>query len=167
MADYNRAQNFERHFAEFNNEWGVVAILEAYVRRRMQELGVRPGQIGIIDDAETGAAFSLEHFMGGRNSRSAWNSRVTKGGVNVDPGVFNPELLAGRAPSWARASLRDRIDAVIIHELLEYHSRAAKTGSRHRSAIRRSPSTTAKISPGAKRILEEYRESLLQQGGDR
>ena len=72
MGTYNRAQNFERHFTEFNNEWGADAILEGYLRQRMKERGVRPSQIGIIGDAETGAAFSLEHFMGGRNSRPAW-----------------------------------------------------------------------------------------------
>ena len=89
---------------------------------------------------------------------------MTKGGVNVDPGVFNPELLAGKAPSWATASLRDRIGAAIIHELMEYNSRAATTGLRHRRAILRAPSTTAYISPGARRILEEYRAWLLQPG---
>jgi len=164
METYNRAQNFERHFAEFNNEWGAAAILEGYVRRRMKELGVRASQIGIIGDAETGAAFSLEHFMGGRNSRPAWNSAVNKGGVNVDPGVFNPEFLASKAPRWATATLRDRIDAVIIHELMEYNSRAATTTLRHRSAILRSPFTTADIRPGAKRILQEYRAWQLQHG---
>jgi hypothetical protein len=164
MGAYNRAQDFERHFAEFNTEWGADAILERYVRGRMQELGVRPGQIGIIDDAENGAAFSLEHFMGGRNSRPAWNPTVTKGGVNVDRGVFNPEFLRGEAPSWARASLRDRIDAVITHELMEYNSRAATTALRHRRAILRSPLTTAEVSPGARQILTEYRAWQMQDG---
>jgi hypothetical protein len=101
--------------------------------------------------------------MDGRNSRPAWNPSVIKGGINVDPGVFNPELLAGQAPSWETASLRDRIDAVIIHELTEHNSRGPNTGMRHRSAVVRSPSTTANISPRAKRILEEYRASMLQQ----
>jgi len=129
-----------------------------------QELGVRPGQIGIIDETETGGAFSMEHFMGGRNSRPAWSETVTKGGINVDPGVFNPDFLAGKAPSWAKSSLRDRIDAVIIHEFMEYTSRAATTGLRHRRAVLRSPLTEADISPGARRILEEYRAWELQQG---
>jgi hypothetical protein len=165
IADYNKALNFERHISEFFNDWKAEPILESYVRQRMQQLGLRPGQIGIVDEVETGSAFSLEHFMGGRNSRPAWNPTVTRGGVNVDPGVFNPELLAAEAPSWSNASLRDRIDAVIIHELMEYNSRAASTVLRHRRAILRSPSTTADISPGAGRILEEYRAWLLQQGG--
>lgn len=89
---------------------------------------------------------------------------MTKGGVNVDPGVFNPEFLANKAPSWAAATLRDRIDAVVIHELMEYHSRAATTTVRHRSAVLRSPLTTAGIRPGARRILEEYRAWHLQHG---
>ena len=105
MANYNRSLNFERHVSEFFNDWKAVPILEGYVRQRMQQRGLRPGQIGIIDDVETGAAFSLEHFVGGRNSRPAWNPAVTKGGINVDPGLFNPELLAAEAPSWATASL--------------------------------------------------------------
>jgi hypothetical protein len=107
MAAYNRAQNFERHVIEFFSDWEAEPILEGYVRQRMEQLGLRPSQIGIVDDVETGSAFSLEHFMGGRNSRPAWNSTVTKGGVNVDPGVFNPERL-NEAPIVRRSFRRER-----------------------------------------------------------
>jgi hypothetical protein len=147
----NRSQYFERHVIEFLNEWQAELVLESYIRLRMQELGIRPSQIGIIDDVETGGAFSLEHFMGGRNTRPAWLPGVEKGGINVDPGIFNPDFLADKAPSWATTSLRDRIDAVIIHELMEYNSRFPTTGLRHDSAILRAPSTTANISPGTKK----------------
>ncbi len=163
MAVPNRSQYFERHVIEFLNEWQAEPILESYIHQRMQELGVRASQIGIIDDVETGMAFSLEHFMGGRNTRPAWLPEVTKGGINVDAGVFNPDLIASKAQSWVAASLRDRIDAVIIHELTEYNSRFPTPGLRHESAILRSPSTTANISPGAKKILEEYRAWQLRR----
>jgi len=44
--------------------------------------------------------------------------------ISVDSGVFNPELLTERygprvGTIWAISRLRDRIDAVIIHELAE------------------------------------------------
>jgi hypothetical protein len=163
-APADRALFFDRHVNTFISEWLAEPILENYVRQRMRQLGVRPKLIGIIDDVESGAAFSLEDSMGGRNSRPARNPAVTKGGLNVDQGIFNPELLSSKVPSWATASLRDRIDAVIIHELFEYNCRAATTALRHRSAILRSPSTASDISPGARRILEEYRVWQLQKG---
>lgn len=163
MAVPNRSRYFERHIIEFINEWQAEPVLESYIRRRMQDLGVRPNQIGIIDDVETGEAFSLEHFMGGRNTRPAWLPGVEKGGINVDPGIFNPDFLADKAQCWATTSLRDRIDAVIIHELMEYNSRFPTPGLRHESAILRSPSTTANISTGAKKILEEYKTWQLRR----
>jgi len=163
MAVPYRSQYLERHVIEFLYEWQAESILETYIRRRMRELGVRPSQIGIIDDVETGGAFSLEHFMGGRNTRPAWLPGVEKGGINVDPGIFNPDFLTDKAPSWATASLRDRIDAVIIHELMEYNSRFPTSVLRHESAILRSPSTTVNISLRAKKILEEYKAWLLRR----
>jgi hypothetical protein len=162
MAVPKKAQLFERHINEFLNEWQAEPILETYVRKRMGQLGVRPKQVGIVDTIENGKAFSLELSQGGRNSRPVWNSDVSKGGVNVDRGIFNPELLSMVAPSWENASLRDRIDAVIIHELAEYNSRAATTASRHRNAILRSAATASPISAGARQILVEYRSWLLR-----
>jgi len=143
------------------NEWRVEAVLEPYVQIRMRQLGAKPRQIGIVDDVETGVAFSLEHDMGGRNSRPAW-SGADKGGINVDYAIFNPDFLPFE--SWRSASLRDRIDAIIIHELTEYNGRAKTTALRHRKAILRSPETTADITPNARSILKDYRLWFLQQG---
>jgi hypothetical protein len=128
----------------------------------MLALGVRLRQIGIVDDAETGTAFSREHHLGGRNTRAARAAGVVKGGLNVDYGVFDPELLP--LASWRRASLRDRIDAVIVHELYEYRSRHATTALRHRRAIWDAPLTRQDITPGARRILGDYRALFLHHG---
>ena len=149
---------FERHVHRFMNEWRAEAILEPYIRHRMQELGVNPRQIGIIDDIDSGSAFSPEHGQWGRNTRPAW-SGAKKGGINIDYAIFDPEFLP--VDSWRSASLRQRIDAVIIHELTEYNSRASTTSQRHERAIVRSPDTTAKISLRARELLQDYRTWFL------
>lgn len=152
---------FERHVNEFINDWRAIPIIEVYVRNRLQQLGQRRKDIGIMDDVENGTAFSMEHGWGGRNARPEGSNGVTKGGVNVDYGIFDPELLP--LASWKTASLRDRIDAVIIHEMLEYNSRAATTAARHRVAILRSASTKKDVSKRARKILRDFRSWFLQR----
>jgi hypothetical protein len=70
----------------------------------------------------------------------------------VNSGVLNPELLTERygpgiGTIWARIRLRDRIDAVIAHELAE-----AKTGT-HEGAEALAAETDLAVSEGARRIL--------------
>jgi hypothetical protein len=70
----------------------------------------------------------------------------------VDGGVLNPELLgdpaAGGAPrAWARARLRDRIDAVIAHEYEECLRGSDAAARRH------APTTRLRISDEARAIL--------------
>jgi hypothetical protein len=127
----------------------------------MKDLGVRPRQIGIVDAVETGSAFSMEHNLGGRNTRLARSAGVIKGGINVDYAIFDPQHLP--LTSWRSASLRERIDAVIVHELYEYNSGYPTTALRHRRAILDAPSTQRRILAGARRILEDYRLCMLQQ----
>src|SRR5205085_9732701 len=91
--------------------------LDRIVRRRMQDVGVPDHLVG---DTPLGGgvrrAFHPDDGLGGG---------VTVGrGINVDSGVLNPELLGstssgGAAAAWAKARLRDRLDAVIAHEYEE------------------------------------------------
>jgi hypothetical protein len=154
-APYDRALNFQRHVSELIRDWQAEPVLERYVRQRMDNLGVPPGCVGIVDETETGSAFSLEHDLGGRNTKPGRAAGVTRGGINVDYGVFNPDLLP--FDSWRSVSLRDRIDAVIVHELYEYRSRSPTTALRHRQAILNAPATKQRILSGARRILADYR----------
>ena len=155
-TSYVRSANFERHVMEFINNWQAEPILNDYITRRMEQLGIKLSAIGIIDDTEAGSAFSAGTFQGGRNAvvgRFPAAANLTKGGIHVDAGVFD-SALEPTSPSWASASLRDRIDAVIVHEYLEYQSNL-RFGARHLDAISLGPSTNMPVSEGALRILQE------------
>ena len=76
------------------------------------------------------------------------------GRVNVDSGILNPELLTENyrwktAKLWRRARLRDRMDAIIAHEISE-----ADLGT-HEAALKAAPHTELPISDRARRILAE------------
>jgi hypothetical protein len=132
------------HARQFATDWADR--FEAYAQRRMRELGVRSDWIGTVD---------LEH----RIDRRAFFPHEGKGGgnirdrgINLDSGVLNPDLIDDRSnPAvsslWRHARLRDRIDAVIAHELEEAR------GASHPEAVRRAPGTRLTISEGARRIL--------------
>lgn len=81
-----------------------------------------------------------------------------KPGINVDPTVFDanaPKI--GSLPSWKSASLRDRIDAVIAHELTE--ALAPQGTDFHIHALKNAENTTLKISHQARLILKAYRQA--------
>jgi hypothetical protein len=70
----------------------------------------------------------------------------------VDPGILNPELNAVEngpeaARIWAKARLRDRIQAVIAHEDIE------SRGLPYAEAVQRAPETELPIGEDARRIL--------------
>ncbi len=72
--------------------------------------------------------------------------------IAVNSGVFNPELMSEPygpevGKIWAKSRLRDRIDAVIIHELAE-----AKAGT-HEGALALAAETDLPVSEGTRRIL--------------
>jgi hypothetical protein len=120
--------------------------LERLVERRMKELGVPANLIGDFNSQGIRRAFHADVGTGGG---------VTIGrGINVDSGVFNPNLLGdpstgGVARTWSRAKLRDRIDAVIAHEFEE------AIGGTHAAAAQNAPNTKLTISAGARQILRE------------
>jgi hypothetical protein len=102
----------------------------------MEDLGIPADKIGASDHKRGIAwcAFNPHDRDGGS---------ITTG-VTVDSGVFNPDLLEGRKGGriWARARLRDRIDAIIAHEWAE-----DRHGT-HEGAIRAAAKTGLRISEG-------------------
>ncbi len=90
------------------------------VSQRMLDVGIAPEKIG-TRDPKLGigdAAFHPHERLGGGISPD--------GRFTVDSGLFNPALLdplgSEASASWARAGLRDRLDAVVAHEYEEHLS---------------------------------------------
>src|SRR5262245_4790610 len=121
--------------------------VERIVQQRMRDVGVPDHLIGDIP-------------FGGGDRRAFHPQEGTGGGVtigrgiNVDSGVLNPELLGspnsgGAAAAWARARLRDRIDAVIAHEYEECLRGTDLAARQH------APTTSLRISDAARAILRQ------------
>ena len=126
------------HAAEFSSRHAEG--LDQYCALRMQELGV-PTEMNGEEDPYRGIqwrAFVAEERTGGH---------ITSG-VTINSGVLNPKLLEGNGSRiWAKARLRDRIDAVIAHEWEEHRH------GTHEAALKQAPKTALPISDGARRIL--------------
>jgi hypothetical protein len=69
--------------------------------------------------------------------------------VVVDSGVLNPELLKGNKGGriWPKMRLKDRIDAIIVHEYEELRS-----GGKHAEALKAAAKTELPISDEARRL---------------
>jgi hypothetical protein len=107
----------------------------------MEALGIPEDKLG-ADDLRKNmrwCAFDPEGRSGGN---------IT-GGVTANSGALNLDLLKGGSGGciWPRASLRDRIDAIIAHEWEE-----SKT-SDHALALKAAPKSKLPITDGARRIL--------------
>jgi hypothetical protein len=120
---------------------------EQIVQQRMRDVGVPVQLIGDIPlGGGTRRAFHPNEGVGGG---------VTVGvGICVDSGILNPELLGdptagGAARAWARARLRDRIDAVIAHEYEECIRGTDAAARQH------APNTVLRISDEARAILRQ------------
>jgi hypothetical protein len=127
------------HAQDYAIRWG--AELEQYVALRNEEIGVRENMNGQPNFEGDGRwrAFNPYGRQGGENTT----------GVVVDSGVLNPELLKGEKGGrlWAKARLRDRIDAIISHEYEELVH-----GGSHAAAIKAAPKTELRITDMARRI---------------
>lgn len=135
LADH--AEDFAHRYAE---------VLDDLTGDRMADLGIPTEQIGSRDPARGHACFMPHERTGGGNDPA--------GGLTLDSGVLNPELL-GTLPGseeWARGRLRDRIDAAIAHEYEE-----ARRGGSHFEALLHSPETELPIREGARDILRAMR----------
>jgi hypothetical protein len=123
---------------------------------RMEELGILNDRIGSNDHEHglSGAAFNPYERDGGGNNPN--------GLVNVDSGVFNPELMTKAytkktAKLWRKSRLRDRIDAIIAHEISE-----ADYGT-HEAALKMAPKTELPINDRARRILVEMEKGWRER----
>jgi hypothetical protein len=132
------------HAIDFSHRYAEP--MDYHVLNRMDELGIPSDRIGARKYGYPRRAFWPEETTGGGNGPGR---RLT-----VDSGVFNPDLMASRPEAgsiWAKARLRDRIDAVIAHEDAE-----SLTGD-HDIAEAIAPDTTLPIREGARRILRAIR----------
>ena len=135
-----RPADIAAHASQVAREWRDVG--QSYVQRRMKELGIPKDKIG-ADDPRAGKpwrAFDPDEKTGGSVST----------GIIVDSGVLNPDLLKNQkgVRVWAKARLRDRIDAIIAHEWAEDGTLD------HVAALNAAAKTDLPVTDGAKRILK-------------
>jgi hypothetical protein len=127
------AQDFPRRYA---------VPLDQYCAARMDELGKPDDKQGAED---------LKKVMRWRtfNPYGRDGGNITKG-VTVNSGALNPDLLKGQKGRriWAKARLKDRIDAIIAHEWAESKS------ADHQEALKAAAKTELPVTEGAKRILK-------------
>lgn len=128
----DHAEDFARRYARD---------LDAYCAVRMEELGIPERLHGAPDFDGDGKwrAFIAHDRTGGR---------ITTG-ITVNSGCLNARLLKGNPGErvFARASLRDRIDAIIAHEYEE-----DRLGT-HELALKHAPRTELPVTDGARWIL--------------
>ena len=133
----DHAEDFSRRYAQE---------MDYLTGDRMTELGIPTGQIGSREPGKGHATFIPHERSGGGNDPA--------GSLTLDSGVFNPGLL-GTLPGseeWAKARLRDRLDAAIAHEYEE----ARRCGS-HVEALKHAPDTELPIREGGRHILRAMR----------
>jgi hypothetical protein len=127
------------HASQIAQEWEDVG--EAYVRRRIRELGIPDYMNGQPDYGGDGInrAFNPKGKTGGSNTT----------GVVVDSGVLNPDLLKGKKGGriWANLRLKDRIDGIISHEYEELLAEG-----KHAEALKNAAKTKLPISDEARRL---------------
>ena len=131
------------HARQFANEYADN--LENYVEGRMHQLEIPEHNIG-LPDASRGMPWAVFHPNG------ITGGSVVGETIAVNSGVLNPELLTERyGPAigkiWAKSRLRDRIDAVLAHEVAEAETRS------HEEAETLAAGTDLAVSEGTRRIL--------------
>jgi hypothetical protein len=139
--------------------------LNTVVGNRMRQLGVPEDMIGIRNhpglDEGPFVRFPTTQIGGNINPNLVPGHQA---GIALDHGIFDAaHPTMNNVPSWARATLRDRMDAAIVHEYIEatlqppsnLQGRAAARWL-HEEAIKRAPYTTMPITAGARQILTKY-----------
>lgn len=131
------------HARQFANEYADR--LENYVEGRMHQLEIPEHNIG-LPDRSRGVPWAVFH-PNGITGGSVVGERIA-----VNSGVLNPELLTERygpeiGKIWANSRLRDRIDAVLAHELAEAEARS------HEEAEALAARTDLAVSEGTRRVL--------------
>lgn len=139
----DHAEDFARRYAQE---------LDYLTGDRMTELGIPTDKTGSRIPGQGHACFMPHESTGVGNDPA--------GGLTLDSGVLNPELL-GTLPGnqeWAKARLRDRFDAAIAHE----HEEARRGGS-YVEALRHAPDTELPIREEARHILRAMRPKERQR----
>ncbi len=125
--------------------------LEYAVTQRMTELRIPQDRIGYTDPD-----------LGGRwcvfNPHQGKGGEVMGDGIGIDSGVLNPDLLETdytrkAARLFERSRLRDRLDAIIVHEFEEH-----RNGFDHRMALEAAPRTNLPIGDRAREILRAMKK---------
>jgi hypothetical protein len=149
-----RPVDSEAHAVQSAREWGDVA--EAFVQRRMRELGIAEDRIGAIEHAEGAIrrSFSPDERTGGTCDEF--------GRLYVDSGFLNPALVDPFGPesseAWRKLRARHRIDAIIAHEDEE------TKGGFHETAIERAADTALPIADEARHALRAIAEAEKRRG---
>jgi hypothetical protein len=125
------------------------AELNDLAARVMNRLGVPRELRGIEEQGRhatnrTGQPFTFETAQGGRNTKPGRNEkleagghlRVTRRGINVDAAVLDDNFLP--FASWRNATIEQRMEAIVAHELAEYASTSRHFSWRHADAMMRS-----------------------------
>jgi hypothetical protein len=136
------------HAEDFAHRWADR--LDQYAAERMEHLGIPPERIGSSDHKHR-----IDWCAFNPHERDA-GGLATGGRINVDSGVLNPVWNAGvigprGSALWACSRLRDRIDAAIAHEEMEY-----RTGS-HESAVELAPETDLPVGGRVRALLRAIR----------
>ena len=151
----------EEHAVQFAQDW--YDRLELHARRRMRELS-------IPEHSHRGLRhrFRLPSRRLLPKRKVGWR-QFTGARINLNSGILNPELLAPKpgaevAALWAKGRLRDRMDAIIVHEDIEGLRVAAgeEVKAAHAVAVALAPDTPRLIREGARRILRAIREHELR-----
>ncbi len=126
------------HAQPIAREWEDAG--ERYVRRRNRELAIPNDMNGQPDYGGDGhwRAFDPYRRIGGANTTGV-----------VDSGVLNLELLKGQKGGriWPEMKLKDRIDAIIVHEYDDI-----RAGAEHADAIKNAAKTELPIRDEARRL---------------
>jgi len=128
--------------------------MNAAVANRMRKLGIPEESIG-LKGTPMDQAFELRSIMGGSNLHPKW-SGVSSPAIRVDVAVLDARF-NDSSPTWATASWKDRIDAVIAHEWAEVFSDARSSAARHNHALQSAADTSLLITQVARQILLEDR----------
>ena len=145
--------DIEEHAKDFATRYWEP--LEAIARKRMREVGVPEDRIGMLDADNDFrlAAFHPHRTVGGEVHHQT-------GRINLDAGIFMPDLLAEGLPpevsslhAKSRASVRQ--DAIIAHEFEE------GVHGDHVAAVEHAPDTRLTIKEEARRLLRAQKERTV------
>jgi hypothetical protein len=145
--------DIEEHAKDFATRYWEP--LEAIARKRMREVGVPENRIGMLDADNDFrlAAFHPHRTVGGEVHHQT-------GRINLDAGIFMPDLLAEGLPpevsslhAKSRASVRQ--DAIIAHEFEE------GVHGDHVAAVEHAPDTRLTIKEEARRLLRAQKERTV------